>query len=350
LPESPSLIARGRSIVPGLILLLVVAAAAALLVQGLGRLPGRFGQLPLSMMLIAVLAGLALSGSAQSKVSWQPGLAVARGPLLKIAVALIGLRLSLSDLGQLGWQALPLVAAMLVAALAVTLLFARLAGANLRLAILLTAGTAICGASAIAATAPGLRARAEETAYAIACVAVIGLLATLVYPALLQALLNSPEQIGLVIGVAIHDTAQVTAAAVLHEQLYHSEGTLTSATVAKLMRNSTMLVVIPALVWLANRGQPRDTASPPFPLFIVAFIVLSGLRSLGDAWLGSEQALWHGLIEWAGHFSLIAFTMAMAALAMGIRFGQLRNLGWKPALAAFAAAATVLALAIGWVH
>ena len=307
------------------------------------------GRLPLSMMLIAILLGLSLAGMARKQDSWQPGLAFARGPLLKIAVALIGLRLSLADLGQLGWQALPLVIVMLIVALGITLLLARLAGANLRLAILLAAGTAICGASAIAATAPGLRARAEETAYAIACVALIGLLATIFYPALLQALLADAEQVGLVMGVAIHDTAQVTAAAVLHEQIYQQEGTLTAATVAKLMRNSSMLLLIPALIWLANRGQTEQSASVPFPMFIVAFIALSGLRSLGDAWLGADQELWRSLITWAGHFSLLAFTMAMAALAMNIRFSQLRSLGWKPAAAAMLSAGIVLGLAVWWV-
>lgn len=340
---------RLRANTPGLFLTLAIATIAAGLVHLAGLMPGALGRLPLSMMLIAILLGLALAGPARARVSWHPGLSLARGPLLKLAVALIGLRLSLADLGQLGWQALPLVLVMLVVALGITLLLARMAGANLRLAILLAAGTAICGASAIAATAPGLRARAEETAYAIACVALIGLLATIFYPALLQALLVDAEQVGLVMGVAIHDTAQVTAAAVLHEQIYQQEGTLTAATVAKLMRNSTMLLVIPALIWLANRGQAEENASVPFPMFILAFIALSGLRSLGDAWLGADHELWRQTIAWAGQFSLVAFTMAMAALAMNIRFSQLRSLGWKPAAAAVVAAGIVLALAVWWV-
>lgn len=338
-----------RTHAPGLMLTLAVAFVAAVLVDLIGRMPGWPGRLPLSMMLIAILLGLVLAGQARKRVGWQPGLALARGSLLKVAVALIGLRLSLADLAELGWQALPLVAVVVLSGLAITLLLARLAGANLRLAILLAAGTSICGASAIAATAPGLKASSEETAYAIATVALLGLLATLAYPALLQHLVHLPDAIGLVMGVAIHDTAQVTAAAVLHEQVYDADGTLNAATVAKLMRNSSMLLVIPALVWLANRGQPGDRPGVPFPLFILAFIALSGVRSLGDAVFGADQALWQGLISWAGHLSLFAFAMAMAALAMSIRFGQLRALGWKPAAAAMVAAGAILVIAILWV-
>lgn len=335
---------------PGLCVALTVALAAIVMIALIGRLPGWIGRLPLSAMLLAILAGLALAGVARGRSNWQPGLALARGNLLKIAVALIGLRLSLADLAQLGWQALPLVVLIVLAGLTLTLVLARLLGAHLRLAILLAAGTAICGASAIAATAPGIRARAEETAYAIATVALLGLLATVLYPLALHHLIGDPETVGLVMGVAIHDTAQVTAAAVLHEQSYQADGTLTAATVAKLLRNSSMLLVIPALIWLANRGQADKGPGVPFPLFILAFIALSGLRSLGDAWLGADHELWRSLIHWAGQFSLLAFTMAMAALAMNIQFSQLKSIGWRPAAAALVAALTMLGLAVVFVR
>jgi uncharacterized integral membrane protein (TIGR00698 family) len=333
----------------GLAVVSAIALTAWLLVALASRVPGLLQTLPLSMMLIAILIGLGLAGMASSRPKWQPGLELARGPILKIAVALIGLRLSLADLGQLGFQALPLVVLVVTLGLGMTLLLARLVGAHWRLAALLAAGTAICGASAIAAAAPGLKASSTETCYAVACIALIGLLATLAYPPLLSLLLDRPEQIGLVIGVAIHDTAQVTAAAVFHEQAWATEGALASATVAKLMRNSTMLLVIPVLVWYANRDQTGNTASVPFPLFIVAFIALSGVRTLGDAWLGSDQATWNQAIAMAGQLSLFGFAMAMAALAMSIRLSELKTLGWKPAAAALVSAVGILLIALGWV-
>ncbi len=334
----------------GLMFAVAIAALSWLLVAALGLAPSPFDRLPISAMLVAILAGLVLAGFAARRPALKPGLDIARGPVLKTAVALIGLRLALGDLGTLGWQALPLVVLMLIAGLALVAGFARLLGVHARLAVLLATGTAICGASAIAATAPGIRARSDETLYAVACIALIGLTATMVYPWLLEAFLDNPVEIGFVLGAAVHDTAQVTAAALLHEQTWGSETTVTSATVAKLMRNLSMLLVIPLVVAWFNRGSDRSGGKLAVPLFIVAFVLLSGLRTLGDALLGSDQVVWNAILALASEASLFGFTMAMAALAMGIRPAELKRQGWRPAVAAGLAAAAMLALAIVWVR
>jgi uncharacterized integral membrane protein (TIGR00698 family) len=339
-----------HAIVPGLAVLVVVASGAWLLVNGLKYLPPPVGQWPVSMMLVAILAGLTLSGLAARRPTWTPGLALAQGPILKLAVALIGLRLSLAELGQLGVQALPLVIAAALLGLLLVFLLARLAGTGPRLTALLAVGTSICGASAIAAAAPGLRARGEEIGYAMACIAVVGLAATVLYPPLLQQLFDDPHDIGLILGAAVHDTAQVTAAAVLHEQVSGQDGTLVAATVTKLIRNAGMLILIPAVVWISSRHQDGGRPGFALPWFIVAFIALSALRSFGDAWLGTDHAVWQRTIELAGQFSLFAFAMAMSALAMAVRPAQLRAIGWKPAMAAIIAALGMLALAVIWVY
>jgi len=329
-----------------------LAVFAWALVEWQSGLPGKAGKLPVSMMLIAVLAGFALAPLAAKRPLWNDGLALAAGPLLKIAVALLGLRLSLVELGTLGLQALPLAIVVVVLALLLTFLLARLAGAHQRLATLLAAGTAICGASAIAATAPGIRARSEETGYAVACIALFGLVATLAYPLLLPVLLDHPEQIGLIMGLAIHDTAQVTAAATLHDQTWPGAAALDSATVTKLLRNSFMLLIIPALVWMNTRNRSTQTGPglPPIPFFILGFIALSVVRTAGDAVLGPDHSTWQTTISMAGQVSIFAFAMAMAALAMGVRIADLKTLGWKPAAAAALSALSILALALALIQ
>lgn len=334
---------------PGLLVALAIAAGAWLAVRLVALLPPPVGALPLSMMLVAILAGLVLAGPSNRRPAWKPGLDLARGPILKIAVALIGLRLSLSDLGQLGAEALPLVLIVVLVGLSVTLLLARLAGAVPRLGILLAAGTSICGASAIAATAPGLKAKSDEVCYAIACIALIGLSATLLYPWALNRLFDTPEQIGFVMGVAIHDTAQVTAAAALHEQAWNAEGTLVAATVAKLLRNAGMLILIPGLVWAYSRRHEGGSAKVSLPLFIVAFILLSGVRSGVDTLLGPDHALWHEILGVVARISMFAFAMAMAALATTVQPSELKAHGWKPAVAAVVAAAVMFGVAVWFV-
>jgi uncharacterized integral membrane protein (TIGR00698 family) len=320
--------------------------AATLAVDAARALPGWLGQLPLSAMLLAVVAGLLLAPMAAHRPHWAPGLDLARGPLLKAAVALIGLRLSLSDLARLGLDALPLVLVAVALGLVVTGLLARLSGAHWRLSALLAVGTAICGASAIAAAAPGLKARREETCYAVACIALIGLAATVVYPPLLHGWQIEAESIGLILGAAIHDTAQVTAAASLYEQGWGVTGALDAATVTKLLRNSLMLVVIPALIWIGTRHTEAGDTRVPFPMFIVAFLALCGLRTLGDLVFGTDHAGWNTVILVASQVSVFAFAMAMAALALTIRYADLRLLGWRPAAAAVVSAVAVFLVVV----
>jgi uncharacterized integral membrane protein (TIGR00698 family) len=330
---------------PGLTIVGVLAAIATAVPGLLAALPAPLDRLPVSPILIAILGGLALAGHAQRQPGWEAGLKLAAGPLLKLAVMLIGLRLSLAQVGVLGAQAVPLVLGALVTGLGLAWALSRWLGVSARLAALLAVGSAICGASAIAATAPALRPKPEETAYALACVALFGLAATLLYPWLLGAMQLDGRLAGLVLGAAIHDTSQVTAAALLHEQAFGDPATVASATVTKLLRNLSMLAVIPAVVWLTLRGEAHAGARPPFPWFILGFVGFAALRSAGDHWLGAAPA-WQALLSAASAASAFLFAMAMAAIGMGIRLAALRTLGLKPALVALLTAAGMGATAL----
>lgn len=322
-----------------------VALLATLLPRLLHEAPGRLAGLPVSPILVAILLGLSLARIAQRRADWGPGLALAAGPLLKLAVMLIGLRLSLGQLGSLGLYAVPMVLAALVTGLGLAWLLGRAFGLGSKFTALLAVGSAICGASAIAATAPALKSRPEETAYALACVALFGLAATLAYPWLLDACFADGRQVGLVLGAAIHDTAQVTAAALLFEQTFGTPGVVAAATVTKLLRNLCMLAVIPAAVWWALRGEAVGQARTPFPWFILGFLFLAAVRSGGD-WLLGPNAAWEGLLAAAGLLSAFLFAMAMAAIGMGLRLAALRALGGRPALVALLTALGMGAAAI----
>lgn len=323
--------------------LLVAGGLAALAIGVLSWTP--IASLPISPMLAAILGGLLLAPLAARRPDWEPGLDMARGLILKSSVVLLGLSLSLSDLGRLGLLALPLVALALVVGLFLTLALARALGANRPLAALLAAGTAICGASAIAATAPAVSARQPDVAYAIACIALFGLLGTLFYPWVLTYWINDAELLGLLLGAIIHDTAQVTAAASLAEQAGIGEGCLEAATTSKLIRNACLVVAVPLLAWLGrDPGQTAAIGLARFPLFILLFLLMALLRSLGDAWLGPDQARWVALIESVRPLSQFGFAMAMAALAMAIRPCQLTSMGLGPATAALFSTLTVATL------
>lgn len=314
----------------------LVAALASLASLGFSQLPEPLGRVPLSPIVLSIATGLALAGMAARHSEWQPGLKIAAVPLLRLAVVLIGLRLSVSELTTLGLLALPLAATAILLGLTLVVALNRLAGTGPRLTALLAVGTAICGTSAIAATAPGLRARPEEIAYAVACVALFGLAATVIYPPLFESLLPDARAVGMALGAAIHDTAQVSGAALFHEQTFAADATLTAASVTKLLRNLSMLVLIPAIILWFSRKDPAGPARPGFPWFVLGFVALSVVRTLGDRFLPADFAAWQWLLTAAGHASAFLFAMAMAALGMSIRTAALRALGWKPAAAALA--------------
>ncbi len=319
---------------PGLWVAALIALAASLFQPAQQLLPDALARIPVSPILIAIVIGLLLAGIARTRPTWEPGLSLAAGPLLKLAVMLIGLRLSLGQAGSLGLYALPLVAAALISGLGLAWLLGRMFRVGTKLTALLAVGSAICGASAIAATAPALRPRAEETAYALACVALIGLAATIAYPWLLNLWLADGGQAGFVMGAAIHDTAQVTGAAILYEQTFNDPDVVASATVTKLLRNLSMLVVIPLVVFLASRGDPGNGSRPAFPLFILGFVALAGVRTAGDYLAGGHPA-WDGFLSAASVASAFLFAMAMAAIGMGIRLTALRSIGIMPGVVAF---------------
>jgi len=329
---------------PGLTLALLIAALA----QALAALAQ---PLPLSPMLLAIVIGLMLAPWLGKMPRWQAGLALSRGSLLRFGVALLGLQLSLTQLSQLGVQAVPLVLAVVMGGLALVMALSRLFGVESRLAVLLAVGTSICGASAIAATAPGLRAPQREVAYAMACVALIGLIATVAYGPLLVAGFDpDPTRLGLLLGAVIHDTAQVSAAALLMSQTTGEAGILEAAMVSKLLRNSTMLLVIPAMLWWFHRHHgDSEVRRPALPLFILGFIALSAMRSTGDA-LWPELPIWTPSIEWAALVSRWLLTMAMAAIAMGLTLGELKPLGWRGFGVAALAALSLLGLSVVWLH
>jgi uncharacterized integral membrane protein (TIGR00698 family) len=317
----------------GLGVVVALAAVATYVPRLLATLPAPLGNLPVSPILIAIIGGLALAGHARENPGWSAGLKLASGPLLNVAVMLIGLRLSLGQVGLLGTQAIPLVLGALCSGLGLALGLSRWLGIAPRLAGLLAVGSAICGASAIAAAAPALRSRPEETAYALACVMLFGLAATLLYPWLLGAMPLDGREAGLVLGAAIHDTSQVMAAALLHEHAFSDPATVAAATVTKLLRNLSMLVVVPAIAWVVLRGEAQGGQRPPVPWFIMGFLGFAALRSLGDAWF-ADAAAWPALLAAASATSAFLFAMAMAAIGLGIRLAALHALGLKPALVA----------------
>jgi uncharacterized integral membrane protein (TIGR00698 family) len=283
--------------------------------------------------------------------------------VLRIGVALLGFRLSLSGVATLGLTAVPIVIACIATALLAVGGFARIFGVSRRMAALIAVGTSICGNTAIVAAGPVIGAQRGEMSYAVGVITLFGLLALLVYPFLGHLLFSGDGQLaGLFLGTAIHDTAQVAGAGMLYLQQFQDGSALETATVTKLVRNVFMLAVIPLLA-VAFRGEGEgsgvERTRPPLlqvvPWFVAGFVAMALLRTAGDlgpAPLGGllSRELWSAAIAGISSVSAWCLALAMAAVGLGTDVGRLRALGWKPLGVGLCAALVVGAVSALLIH
>lgn len=297
---------------PGLIACGVLAAAATFLSQHYGA----------PVMLMALLLGMAMNFLSDDGVC-VPGIDFAARTILRVGVALLGLRITLGQIAELGWQPLVLVLVSIATTIAISILVARLLGFRPGFGLLSGGATAICGASAalaIAAALPAHPLKERATLFTVLGVSALSTLAMIVYPMLAEAFGLDARLAGIFLGATIHDVAQVVGAG-----YSMSPETGDVATFVKLLRVAMLLPVI-AIVALSYRSaDATDKARPPLiPVFAAAFAALVVLNSLGlvprpIANFGSDVSRW----------CLVA---AVAALGVKTRLRELASVGLKPVM------------------
>ncbi|MBV8667403.1 MAG: YeiH family putative sulfate export transporter [Burkholderiaceae bacterium] len=318
---------------------LLLSGALALAAIKLGGLPWLQAH-GLSALTMAIILGIVLGNTLypllpRLAANCGEGVGFSKQTLLRAGVVLYGLRLTFQDIGRLGAAGVVIDAAMLSS----TFLLALLLGICwLKLerdtAILIGAGSAICGAAAVMATEPVVRARSEQVTVAVSTVVVFGTLAIFLYPLLyrpnLAWRLIAPSAFGVYAGSTIHEVAQVVAAARMV-----SEDTAGMAVIAKMVRVMMLTPFLLALsAWLARRTSQRvntaGQAQPPVhitvPWFAFAFIGMVCLNSI----LPSDLALRGSLLD----LDTLLLAMAMAALGLTTHVAAIRRAGLKPLLLA----------------
>ncbi len=313
---------------------------------------------PISGIPLAIAMGIVLCNTVGIPATFQEGLRSCMRPLQRLAIMLLGWRLSLGVVGGIGLQALPVALATITAALIIIPWMGARAGLSRRLATLIAVGTSICGVSAIMATAPVIDAEEGEVSYAVACVAIFGMLAMLLYPFIVPWLLGNDQlAIGIFFGTAIHDTGQVTGAALAYQQAHHAPAVLNTATVVKIMRNLSMAAVIPMMAGLYQRGRGGHAKSRPrhqiLPPFVVGFLLLTIVRTIGDtssrAFGFVDHESWVQFLGSMDHASTWLLTVVMAAVGLSTSFDSLKRLGWRPFFVGLSAAVTVGAVGFGMI-
>jgi uncharacterized integral membrane protein (TIGR00698 family) len=336
-----------------------VIGHAILAAQGLSG-----GSSPISGVPVAIVLGLLLRNVLGLPASFAPGLKFCVTTVLRLGIVLVGIRLSAFDVARLGLAGLPVVLAAITAGLVFVTWFNRRLGLPPRLGTLVAAGTSICGVTAIVSTAPAIEADEREVAYAVANVVAFGLFGMLVYPYFAHALLARSESVGLFLGTAIHDTSQVVGASLTYRQMYADDVVLRVATVTKLTRNLFLAAVIPLLTWLhfrqahaGSHGARRKVSWKTLvPLFIIGFVAMAVVRTIGDAMLRSNGAAfglwtaaeWSALTNQIGDFwaGRIFLGTAMAAVGLSTSFAVFKGVGAKPFLVGLAGALVVGAVGL----
>ncbi len=339
---------------PGLLLAIFVAWVATLLSRWLGIALFGMESSPISPILVTVLLGLIIRNTIGLPACYREGLTFCVKVILRVGVALLGLRLSLMALGQIGLYALPIVIGCISVAVAGVLWLGKRAGISRTMSSLIAVGTSICGVSAIVATGPAVGADDEEVSYAVAVITVFGMLGLITYPFLAHWMFQGdPTLAGFFLGTSIHDTSQVAGAGLMYQTAYNSPEALEVATITKLVRNVCMGAVIPILA-IMNRRQSltagaRSANRLPLrqliPGFVIAFVVLAAVRSLGD--IGTKAfgilpaEIWQRLLSTGAELSLFCLTLALAAIGLGTSMKHIRELGLKPMFIGMAAAVLV---------
>src|SRR3984885_2445066 len=290
------------AILPGLLLASAVAASA----YGLRRLPA---MATFSPMILAILIGIAFHNLVGSPAIARPGITFSLRRLLRIAIILLGLQLTITQVIEVGDRGIGIIATTLLATFAFTVWMGQLLGVDRKLAQLIAAGTSICGASAVIATNTVTNAHDEDVAYAVACVTVFGSVAMFVYPLLPGLLHLDPHAFGLWSGASIHEIAQVVAVAFQDGQKAGQFGTI-----VKLSRVMLLAPVVISLGLMARSTGKNDsaasasTARPPMPWFVLGFVALVGINSLITIPAGTK--MWIAAVT--------TFLLSVALSAMGL--------------------------------
>ena len=313
-----------RPLLPGLI----TAFALGLAGLGLGVWFPDFGAIPAALTLGVLVGNLAPGVDRLS-----PGLRFADKKGLALALVLLGLQLDGSALLSLSASTLPFLGAVVLVALVAGPPLGRALGLDRDTALLVSVGQAICGTSAVAATAPAIRADSTSTGVAFGVINLLGTLGLIVVPVLAWALDLSSPAYALLLGGTLQSVGHVVAA-----------GTSAGAEVGELATLIKMgrVALLPLVVlWFSLRSSDGErTGGLPLPPDVLAF---GGATVLGLAGLVPAA-----VIPWIDPAGDVVLAVAMGALGTGIRVDSLWSEGPRALLAGALLFALQLALVLAW--
>jgi uncharacterized integral membrane protein (TIGR00698 family) len=324
-------IAWSQKVLPGLTLAVVVAAVARLVTWLLPAV--------VSEILVAILLGLLVANVWTLPASAGPGLRFVVQKVLRAGIVLLGARFYLVDVARIGGDAIGLILVCMTIALGFALLVGNRLGLPPRLTLLIGVGTAVCGNSAIVATAPVIKANEREVGFAVGTITLTGTMALFLYPVIGHLLRLTDGAFGVWSGVAVNDTSQVVATSAAYSTVARDV-----ATVVKLVRNALMAPLIMLIAWwwsrnaAAEQDATRGSWLKAIPPFVLMFLGMALLRSVG--------LIPAGLLRPLDEAAKACILVALAGIGLQTKLQEMRAVGPAPFFLGVGTAALLATLSL----
>lgn len=304
--------------IPGVLFCVAIAVAAKFIAET----SVVKDSLHIGLLLIVILIGMLIRSLFKLPDLLMPGISYAQKPILRLAVAGLGFKLTIQELAKLGAPALLVVTISTGAALWLGYWVATRLGLSEKGAILLSVGGGICGASAIVAADSVVQSKKSDTAVALGIITFFGTVGILIYPWLGHALHMGANAYSVWNGASLHEMAQVVAAG----DAFGVKGVTELSAVAKLARICLLAPTVLYLAWYMRRtGESTGKAKGLVPWFLIAFVICAAIASTGLIPKATLKAI-QEVDTW-----LLAIGMTGVGLAAG--FADLKAAGIKPILA-----------------
>lgn len=326
---------------PGILLSLVIAAVACWL-ESLLPIP------LIGSAVIAMFIGMFLNRFLCKTNIFASGLKFTSKKILKFAIILLGLSLNITQVLNVGKMSLTVMIFTLLTCFGGGYFIGRALGLNWKLSNLISAGTGICGGSAIAAIAPTIDADDNDVAYAMSATFLFDMAMIILFPIMGRALGMSDEAFGIWAGTAVNDTSSVVATGYAF-----SEGAGDFATMVKLTRTLSIIptVIIFAFVQLRlkrkeavannqNSGELKAnfSISKIFPWFILGFLAMSVVATVFD--------IPQSFVSETKSISKFLMVSALAAIGLNTSFSSMKKSGVRPMIHGFIISALVVVVAL----
>ncbi|WP_077341703.1 YeiH family protein [Pseudocolwellia agarivorans] len=301
-----------KALLPGISITTITGLAALFLSEHYGA----------PAMLFALLLGIAMSFLYEDSPC-RKGIEFAATFILRVGVALLGLRIALNDLISLGWETVFILILAIASTICLGVILSKQFKLSKSFGALTGGSVAICGASAamaITAILPEHKDKERDTLVTIIAVTSLSTIAMVVYPIIVTYLGLNDIDSGFFLGGTIHDVAQVVGAG-----YSISEETGDMSTLVKLVRVSFLMPVVLVMLFiikLNKNTKNNNTKATKIPGFLIAFIILMFINSF--------IALPEIILEPATSFSRFALVVSIAAIGMKSNFSKLKCVGFKP--------------------